>query len=94
MKLLSINVGGPRDIDWRGNVVRTSIFKSPVAGQVRVMTLNLEGDQQSDLSVHGGIDLYATDARNQDLLRRASELAALPEGWREYFRRRLWEPDA
>jgi MOSC domain-containing protein YiiM len=215
MKLLSVNVGLPRDVAWRGGTVRTSIFKSPVAGRVRVRTLNIDGDQQSDLSVHGGIDkavyvypsehyafwreelpdadlppgafgenfttegllegavhigarlrvgaaefvvtqprmpcyklgvrfgrpdmlkrflrsgrtgfylavvregevaagdslkwvardeqgvtvadvggLYTADTENQDLLRRVSELPALPEGWREYFRKRLWEPDA
>jgi len=215
MRLLSINVGLPRDVDWGGKTVRTSIFKSPVLGRVGVTRLNLEGDQQSDLSVHGGIekavyvypsehyafwreelpgidlpwgafgenfttegllegsvrigdrlrvgsaefvvtqprmpcfklgirfarpdmvkrflrsrrsgfylavlregkvaagdlveflaqdeygvtvaevvDLYTADASNQDLLRRVSKLPALPEGWREYFRKRLWEPDA
>jgi MOSC domain-containing protein YiiM len=215
VKLLSINVGIPRDVKWRGKVVRTSIFKAPVSGRVRVMRLNVEGDQQSDLSVHGGVEkavyaypsehyafwrnqiastdfpwgafgenltteglledrihigdrfragsaefivtqprmpcfklgirfnrpdmvkrflrsgrvgfylavaqegdigagdsldlvsednshitvadvvgLYAADAANQDLLRRASELSALPESWREHFRERLWEPDA
>jgi MOSC domain-containing protein YiiM len=215
MKLLSVNVGLPREIDWRGRAVQTSIFKAPVAGRVRVTNLNLEGDQQSDLSVHGGTDkavyaypsehyafwreqlqghdlpqgvfgenfttqgllegsvcigdrlrvgsaefmvtqprmpcfklgirfdrpdmvkrfqqsgrtgfylavlqegevtagdscewvardehavtvaevanLYTADEANQDLLRRASELPALPEGWRGYFRQRLWEPDA
>ncbi len=56
MKLLSINVGLPREIKWRGKLVRTSIFKAPVQGRVRVTRLNIEGDQQSDLSVHGGID--------------------------------------
>jgi len=214
MKLLSINVGLPREIQWRENTVRTSIFKEPVSSRVRVGKLNLDGDQQSDLSVHGGIDkavyaypsehyafwhqelpgtdlpwgifgenfttqglledavhigdrlragsaefvvtqprmpcfklgirfgrpdmvkrfhhsgrtgyylavlkegevavddplefiardehgvtvddvinLYMTDAANQDLLRRVSELPALPEGWRGYFRKRLLEPD-
>jgi MOSC domain-containing protein YiiM len=214
MKLLSINVGLPREILWRGKVVVTSIFKAPVSGRVRVTTINLEGDKQSDLSVHGGVDkalyaypsehypfwheelpsaelpwgvfgenfttkglleeavhigdrlrvgsaefvvtqprmpcfklairfrrpdmvkrflrsgrsgfylavvregevtagdsiefsardergvtvadvvnLYTTDAKNQDLLRRASELPALPAGWRDYFRKRLWDPD-
>ena len=214
MKLLSINAGLPREVNWRGKVVRTSIFKAPVPGRVRVMRLNIEGDQQSDLSVHGGaekaiyaypsehyafwrsqitstdfpwgafgenltteglledrvhigdrfrvgsaecivtqprmpcfklgirfnrpdmvkrflrsgrvgfylavvqegeigagdsvdlvaednshitvadvVELYAADAANQDLLRRASELSALPESWREHFRERLWEPD-
>jgi MOSC domain-containing protein YiiM len=56
MKLLSINVGLPREIDWRGETIRTSIFKAPVSGTVRVRTLNLDGDRQSDLHVHGGRD--------------------------------------
>ncbi len=56
MKLLSVNVGLPREIEWKGKTVRTSIFKEPVAGEVRVSTLNVEGDQQSDLTVHGGPD--------------------------------------
>lgn len=215
MKLLSINVGLPRELEWRGKLVRTSIFKTPVSGRVAVTQLNLEGDRQSDLSVHGGaekavyaypsehyafwrdeipgtdfpwgvfgenlttqglledkvrigdrfragsaefivtqprmpcyklgvrfnrpdmvkrflrsgrtgfylavlqggdvaagdpielvakdensitvadiVGLYAADAANQDLLRRASELSGLPESWREYFRDRLWKPDA
>ena len=42
LKLLSINVGMPREVDWHGRLVRTSIFKSPVLGAVRVATLNLE----------------------------------------------------
>jgi len=214
LKLRSINVGLPREVEWRGNTVRTSIFKAPVSGPIRVSRLNLEGDEQSDLSVHGGSDkavyaypsehyafwreelagtdlpwgvfgenftteglledtvfigdrlragsaefvvtqprlpcfklgirfgrpdmvkrfqrsgrtgfylavlregevaagdsvtlvardahgitvadvarLFMADAVNQDQLRRASELPALPEGWRDYFRKRLWEPD-
>ena len=56
MKLVSVNVGLPREVDWRGKTVRTSIFKAPVSGPVRVQKLNLEGDQQSDRSVHGGRD--------------------------------------
>jgi len=210
VKLTSINAGLPRDVEWRGKVVRTSIFKQPLSGRVRVTQLNVEGDRQSDLTVHGGADkavyaypsehyaywrdqlpgtkldwgafgenltteglledkvhigdrfragsaefvvtqprmpcfklgirfnrpgivkqflrsgrtgfylavvqegdigagdalelaaedsnritvtdvvgLYAEDTANQDLLRRASELPALPESWREYFRERL-----
>jgi MOSC domain-containing protein YiiM len=54
MKLLSVQVGRPREIEWRGATVTTSIFKSPVAGPVRVNEFNLEGDEQSDLTVHGG----------------------------------------
>ena len=212
--LLSINVGLPREVEWKGKIVRTSIFKSPVSGRIRVAETNLEGDQQSDLSVHGGIDkavyaypsehyvfwrqklpgidlpwgafgenfttvglreetvhigdrfrvgsaefvvtqprmpcfklgirfdrpdivkqflqsgrsgfyfavlkegevtagnsiellkadeggvtvadvvsLYGRDAANQELLRRVSDLASLPESWRDYFRKRLWNPD-
>jgi MOSC domain-containing protein YiiM len=215
MRIVSINVGLPREVQWHGKTVLTSIFKAPVAGPVRVKRLNVEGDQQSDLEVHGGTDkavyvypaehyafwraelpgmdlpwgafgenfttegliedsvhigdqlrvgsaefvvtqprmpcfklgirfgrpdmvkrflrsgrtgfylavaregevtagdavmsiteyepaisvaqivgLYAADAANQELLRKASDLSALPEGWREYFRKRLWEPDA
>ncbi len=56
MKLVSINAGGPREIEWGGRRVRTSIFKDPIAGPVRVGKLNLAGDEQSDLTVHGGVD--------------------------------------
>ena len=215
MKAVSINVGLPREVPWHGKTVLTSIFKAPVAGRGKVGPLNVEGDRQSDLEVHGGADkavyvypaehyafwraelpgvelpwgtfgenftteglvedtvhigdrfrigsaefavtqprmpcfklairfgrpdmvkrflrsgrtgfylavtregevtagdavasiarhelaisvaeivgLYSADAANQDLLRKASGLSALPEGWRDYFRRRLWEPDA
>jgi MOSC domain-containing protein YiiM len=214
MKLISVNVGPPRDVNWQGKVVRTSIWKDPVAGRIRVSRLNLDGDQQSDLSVHGGTDkavyaypsehypywqkefadiefpwgafgenfttegvsedlvhigdrlqigsaefivtqprmpcfklgirfnrmdmvkrflkskrtgfyfavlregevgagdvirfnerhegsltiadivnLYTVDSENQELLRRATELPALPEGWKDYFRKRLWDAD-
>ena len=216
MKLLSVNVGLPRGVEWNGRTIRTSIFKAPVSGRVRVRRLNLDGDEQSDLRVHGGVDkavyvypsehyafwhnelsnvelnwgafgenfttkgalddkavhvgdrfrigsaefvvtqprmpcfklgirfgradiikrflhsgrngfylavtqeggvaagdsiellkhdengvtvadiaaLYTADEANQDLLRRVSELASLPESWRAYFRKRLWKPDA
>jgi MOSC domain-containing protein YiiM len=214
-QLVSVNVGLPREVDWHGRVVRTSIWKRPVEGPVRVTSLNLEGDQQSDLSVHGGREkavyvyprehyeywkrelpgqdlpwgafgenlttegllepdvrigdrlrigsaeflvtqprmpcfklgirfgrddmvkrflrsgrsgfylavlregevargnpielagrddhgvtvadiasLYARDIDNEDLLRRAVEVPALPESWKKYFRERLFEPDA
>ncbi len=215
MKVISINVGNPREVDWRGQKVLTSIWKSPVSGRVLVGQLNLKGDEQADLTVHGGQDkavylyssehyefwsrefpsmtldwgafgenltteglleedvrigdrvrigsaefgvtqprmpcyklgirfgrqdmvkrflksghtgfylavlregevgcgdavefierddhnvtvadvaaLYSHDADNQTLLRRAVDLPALPASWRDYFRKRLWEPDA
>jgi MOSC domain-containing protein YiiM len=177
MKLLSVNVGMPQEIGWRGEIVRTSIYKAPVAGRVCVRMLNVDGDQQSDLSVHGGrdkavyaypsehyafwrtklpgmelswgvfgenfstegllegdvnigdrfragsaefivtqprmpcfklgirfgrpdmvkrgitgadiVNLFTSDAKIQDLLRRASDLPALPQGWRDHFRKQL-----
>jgi MOSC domain-containing protein YiiM len=215
MKLISVNVGPPRDVIWHGKVVKSSIWKNPVPGRVHVSTLNLHGDQQSDLSVHGGVDkavyvypsehysywhsqlpeadlpwgafgenftteglfedrvhigdrlrigssefmvtqprmpcfklgirfdrpdlvkrflqskrtgfylavlrqgeviggdpieftdrqengitildivnLYALDSQSQELLRRATELPALPDGWKDNFRKRLWNADA
>lgn len=215
MHVISINVGLPREVEWRGQSVQTSIFKEPVAGMVRVKRLNIDGDRQSDLTVHGGVDkaiyvypsehysfwreelpgfdlpwgafgenfttteldesnihigdrlrigsaefvvtqprmpcfklgirfgrpdmvkrflrsgrtgfylavtsegdvvagndvsviarhpdaisiadvvsLYASDSDNQQLLERVSKLEALPEGWRDYFHQRLWQPDS
>jgi len=215
MRVTAVSVGLPREVKWRGRTVLTSIFKEPVAGPVAVERLNLAGERQSDLTVHGGADkavyvypaehyafwrqklgiadlpsgsfgenltteglheasvqigdrlrigtasfmvtqprmpcyklalrfdrlemvkwllesgrtgfylsvaregaltagdtiglereqgstltvadvtsLYARDAANQELLKRATEVSALPESWREYFRERLWEPDS
>jgi len=214
MNVVSLCVGLPREVEWHGRTVLTSIFKTPVNRRLRVTSLNFEGDKQSDLSVHGGVDkavyaypsehyeywrrelpladlpwgafgenlttqglledvrigdrfrvgsaefvvtqprmpcyklgirfgrqdilkrflqsgrtgfyfsvsqegevgpgdpiepiaradeglsvaevvkLYTVDAENQELLRRATRSAALPESWRDYFRKRLWEPDA
>ena len=215
MRIVSLSVGLPRVVEWHGRTVLTSIFKAPVDRRLRVTTLNFEGDEQSDLSVHGGVDkavyvypsehyelwrrelpqadlpwgvfgenltteglleadirigdrfrvgsaefvatqprmpcyklgirfgrpdivkrflqsgrtgfyfavtlegevgagdpieriaradegltvadvvnLYTVDAENQELLRRATRSSILPEGWRDYFRKRLWDPDA
>ena len=215
MKLISVNVGFPREVIWHGRAVQTSIWKKPVQGRVHVATLHLDGDRQSDLSVHGGVDkavyaypsehyafwlkelpgavlapgafgeiftseglledevaigdrlrvgtaefivtqprmpcfklgirfersdlvkrflqskrtgfylavlregevaagdpiefiersksgvtivditnLYALDSQSQEVLRRATELPALPESWKDYFRKRLWNADA
>lgn len=213
MNLVSVNAGLPREVKWNGTTVTTSIWKTPVSGPVRVAALNIAGDRQSDLSVHGGADkavyvypsehydywrrelpgvdlpwgafgenltttglseefrigdrlkigtaefavtqprlpcyklaarfgradmvkkfmksgrtgfylsvtregeitaddpielaaraenslsvadivrLYGTDSENQETLIRASQLAGLPESWRDYFKKRLWEPD-
>lgn len=54
MKLISVNVARPRLIVYRDATVSTGIFKEPVAGPVALRTLNLDGDRQADLAVHGG----------------------------------------
>ena len=56
MKLLSTQVGIPRDVEWHGNTVSTGIFKSQVEGSIMLRSLNLDGDGQADLTVHGGIN--------------------------------------
>lgn len=56
MTVISVNVGRPRELTWQGRAVTTSIFKAPVEGRVAVRRLNLDGDEQSDLTVHGGVD--------------------------------------
>ena len=53
-KLVSLNVGLPREVTWHGMNVTTGIFKQPVAGRVVLRRLNLDGDRQADLTVHGG----------------------------------------
>ena len=54
MKIISLNVGRPRLVVWDGQVVSTGIYKTPVGGRVMLRTLNLDGDRQADLTVHGG----------------------------------------
>ncbi len=54
MKIISVNVGLPREFSWKGISVSTAIFKEPVSGPVPVRQLNLDGDRQADLTVHGG----------------------------------------
>jgi MOSC domain-containing protein YiiM len=56
MRVLSVNVGKPQQREWKGAIVSTGIFKHPVAGEVKVAALDLEGDEQADLMVHGGPD--------------------------------------
>lgn len=54
VKVRSINVGLPRELEWQGEIVTTAIFKSPVPGTVQVRALNIDADGQADLRVHGG----------------------------------------
>jgi len=82
MRVLSVNVGRPRLVLWRGRTVSTSIWKMPVSGPVRVRSLNLEGDHQSDLSVHGGPDkaVYAYPSEHYAFWREQLPDAELPWG--------------
>ena len=68
MKLISINVGQPREVMWQGKKVTTGIFKEPISGPTRLRPLNLEGDRQADLTVHGGADkaVYVYPAEHYD----------------------------
>ncbi len=54
MKLISLNIARPRLTVYQGTTINTGIFKEPVAGPVQLRTLNLDGDRQADLTVHGG----------------------------------------
>ena len=54
MRIVSVNTGLPREVTWHGRSVTTGIFKQPVTGRVDLRKLNLDGDRQADLTVHGG----------------------------------------
>jgi MOSC domain-containing protein YiiM len=56
MKIISVNIGLPREVEWKGKTVRTGIFKQPVKDRVMLRSLNLDGDGQADLTVHGGLE--------------------------------------
>jgi len=82
MHVISVSVGLPREVEWRGRRVRTSIWKSPVAGPVIVRRLNLDGDYQSDLTVHGGAEkaVYAYPAEHYAFWRAELPGVELPWG--------------
>src|SRR5438445_10650245 len=82
MKVVSINVGLPREVQWHGKAVLTSIFKAPVEGSVKVRRLNVEGDRQSDLAVHGGADkaVYVYPAEHYAFWRAELSGVDLPSG--------------
>ena len=73
MRVLSVNVGRPREVIWRGKSVTTGIYKEPVEGRVPIRALNLDGDRQADLRVHGGLDkaVYADPSEFYELWSRA-----------------------
>jgi MOSC domain-containing protein YiiM len=82
MRVLSVNVGLPREVEWRNEVVATAIHKAPLAGPVEVRRLNLVGDRQADLSVHGGPDkaVYVYPSEHYAFWRDELPAVALPWG--------------
>jgi MOSC domain-containing protein YiiM len=81
MKIISVNVSLPRTVLWKKHEVTTAIFKEPVKGPVTVRKLNLDGDRQADLTVHGGPEkaIYAYPSEHYSFWR--SELAGMDLPW-------------
>jgi MOSC domain-containing protein YiiM len=81
MKLISVNVGLPREVLYKGRTVTTGIFKEPVTGRIRLRMLNLDGDRQADLSVHGGPSkaVYAYPSEHYEYWR--AELPGMDLPW-------------
>lgn len=82
MKIISLNVGLPRLVLRDGEPVSTGIFKAPIAGRVMMRTLNLDGDRQADLSVHGGPNkaVYVYPAEHYEFWKREFPTMDLPWG--------------
>ena len=82
MKLISLNTGRPREVEWNGETLLTSIWKSPREGRLRVDSLNIDGDEQSDLSVHGGTAkaVYVYPSEHYAYWRQELPRAELPWG--------------
>jgi len=83
MKLISVNVSKPKSVETPDGTMRTGIYKVPVPGRVRAGRLNLEGDGQADLRVHGGVDkaVYAYPAEHYGIWKRELGREDLPFGW-------------
>ena len=81
MKVLSLNVGLPREVTWQGKRVTTGIFKEPIQERVMMRTVNLDGDQQADLTVHGGVSkaVYAYPSEHYKYWR--TELPGMDLSW-------------
>ena len=82
MKLISLNVARPRLVVYQGTTINTGIFKQPVSGPVQLRTLNLDGDRQADLTVHGGPykAVYAYPSEHYDYWRQQLPGFDLPWG--------------
>ena len=81
MQLISVNVGLPREVPWNNITISTGIYKKPVPGDIAVRKLNLDGDRQADLTVHGGPwkAVYAYPAEHYGFWR--DEFPEMPLTW-------------
>jgi MOSC domain-containing protein YiiM len=81
-KILSINVSLPKEVEFEGRKVTTGIFKEPIEGRIVLKTLNLDGDKQADLTVHGGPDkaVYAYPIEHYEFWRKVYPNMELPNG--------------
>ena len=82
MKIISLNVGLPRLVEYNGEPVATGIFKEPVPGPLMLRALNLDGDRQADLSVHGGVHkaVYGYPSEHYEFWRKELPEMNLPYG--------------
>ena len=83
MKLFSVQVGRPRTVRWHGKVVSTGIFKEPVAGRLLLQLFNLKGDEQADLTVHGGREkaVYVYPSEHYPFWRKEYSDLPFQPGW-------------
>ena len=81
-KILSVNVSYPKEVDFEGQKVTTGIFKEPVEGRIKLRTLNLDGDKQADLTVHGGPDkaVYAYPVEHYEFWHKVYPNMEMPNG--------------
>jgi MOSC domain-containing protein YiiM len=79
-RVISVNVGEPRTVEWNGEAVSTSIWKLPVEGRIPARGVNLDGDDQADRSVHGGVDKAIYSYAGEDYAWWGSELGREPLG--------------
>jgi MOSC domain-containing protein YiiM len=81
-KIVSVNVSYPKEVDFEGQKVTTGIFKEPIEGRVKLRTLNLDGDKQADLTVHGGPDkaVYAYPIEHYEFWHNVYPKMKMPNG--------------
>jgi MOSC domain-containing protein YiiM len=88
-RVVSVNVGLPKEVNWNGKRIRTAIWKRPVAGRVQVHKSNLEGDGQADLAGHGGVHravmVYQMESYRYWVDSNSISDTVAVTGWREGF---------